>query len=79
MKFVLRALDRDPPGRPMGREETGLVFLLRVSLSIVIAFLLTRFFFGRTPPIKVFALAGLMLGLAYLFEYMRMRKTGGRE
>jgi len=55
-----------------------LIFLLRVSLSIVIAFLLTRFFFGRTAPSEVFALAAVMLGLAYFFEYLRRRKIGGR-
>ncbi len=53
------------------------LFVIRLMLSVLFAFFACRIFFGKTPLIKVAGLAGLMLGLAYLFEYMRKRNKGG--
>jgi uncharacterized membrane protein len=54
-------------------------FVIRLVLSIVFAFLISRFFFPNGPLFKVFGLALVMLGLAYFFEYRRKRdRRGGR-
>ncbi len=55
----------------MGAPE---IFFIRLSLSIMFAFLICRFFFQSMPMIKVFGLAVIMLGLAYVLEYFRKRK-----
>ena len=49
------------------------IFLLRVILSIFIGFLIGRFFFEKMVMYKVFGLAAVLLGLAYLLEYFRKR------
>jgi Flp pilus assembly protein TadB len=53
------------------------LFVIRLILSGMIAFLITRFFFQNTPVIMVFALAIAMLGLAYLLERLRKRDKRG--
>jgi len=50
-----------------------LVILLRLFLSIGMAFLLARIFFQGMPLIKVFGLAAVMFALAYLFEYTKRK------
>ena len=55
----------------------GLVLLLRLFLSIGLAILLGRIFFQGLPLIKIFALAGVMFALAYLFEYTKKKNRGG--
>ncbi|RLB20816.1 MAG: hypothetical protein DRG76_10270 [Deltaproteobacteria bacterium] len=52
-------------------------FVLRALLSGLFAFFLCRFFFKHIPVAKVFGLAVLMLGLAYILEYARKRDQGG--
>jgi uncharacterized membrane protein len=42
------------------------LFFIRLILSIIIAFLISRFFFHQMPIIKVFGLGFILLGLAYL-------------
>jgi hypothetical protein len=54
----------------MGKLE---IFFIRFVLSIMFAFFLSRFFFQNLPMVKVFGLAILMLGLAYLLELLRKR------
>ena len=54
----------------MGKLE---IFFIRFVLSIMFAFFLSRFFFQNMPMVKVFGLAILMLGLAYLLEFFRKR------
>ena len=56
-----------------------LIFLLRLALSIVLAFIITRFFFRGASVIKVFVLAGIMFGLAYVFEYTKRRDKGDKN
>ena len=51
------------------------IFLLRVILSIFIGFLIGRFFFEKMVMYKVFGLAAVLLGLAYLLEYFRKRNA----
>ena len=54
----------------MGKPE---IFLIRLVLSILFAFVLSRFFFDNMPMIKVFGLALILLGVAYLLEFLRKR------
>ena len=51
--------------------------LLRVFLSVVLAFILTRIFFQGASIIKTFVLALVLLIFAYLFEYTRKKDEGG--
>ena len=62
-------------------HDQGLIlkFLLRLALSIVLAFIIMRFFFRGASVIKVFVLAGIMFGLAYLFEYTKRRDKGDKN
>ncbi|HDM09203.1 MAG: hypothetical protein JRI39_03705 [Deltaproteobacteria bacterium] len=55
------------------------IFVIRALLSGLFAFFLCRFFFKQTPAPKVVGLAVLMLGLAYLLEYVRKRNQGGSD
>ena len=55
------------------RKGYGLILLLRVILSIGMAFLLGRIFFQGMPLIKILGLAGVMFALAYLFEYTKRK------
>jgi len=52
------------------------LFVIRLFLSIMFAFLISRFFFQDMNMIKVFGLAVIMCGLAYVLEYFRKRKIG---
>jgi uncharacterized membrane protein len=53
------------------------VFIIRLVLSIMLAFLISRFFFHGRPMIKIFGLAAIMLALAYLFEYTKKKDREG--
>ena len=53
------------------------IFAIRFVLSVMFAALISRFFFQKMPVIKVFGLAAILLGLAYIFEYLRTRDKGG--
>ncbi|MCK4792171.1 MAG: hypothetical protein KAV87_51050 [Desulfobacteraceae bacterium] len=57
----------------MGKLE---IFFIRLFLSIMFAFMLSRFFFQKMPMLKVFGLAIIMLGLAYVLEFFRKRNKG---
>jgi len=50
-----------------------MIFFIRLILSIMLAFIICRFFFQGTPIIYIMGLAVVMLGLAYLFEYTKKR------
>ncbi len=54
-------------------------FFLRLVLSIILALLIGRAFFKGDFLLKVIALAGVMLVLAYLFEYTRKKEKGGQN
>ena len=51
--------------------------VLRVFLSLIVAFILTRIFFQSTSTSKALMLALVLLIFAYLFEYTRKRDKGG--
>ncbi len=51
-------------------------FLIRLALSVGLAVLLTRLFFGSASPVRVGGLALALLGFAYLFEYTKRRDRG---
>ncbi len=57
----------------MGKLE---IFFIRLVLSIMFAFFLSRFFFQSMSMIKVFGMAIIMLVLAYLLEFFRKRNKG---
>lgn len=50
------------------------VFIIRTVLSLAAAWLVSTIYFGRFNPIRMILLAGIMLGLAYVFEAVRRRK-----
>jgi len=45
--------------------------VIRLVLSVVFAFLVTRLFFQNIPMIKVLGLALVLFCLAYVFEFLR--------
>jgi len=49
------------------------VFLIRLVVSIVLAFLITRLFFQGASIYRILGLAAIMLILAYLFEYTKRK------
>ena len=53
------------------------IFVIRVGISIMFAFLICRFFFQSTPVVRVFGLAFVLLGVAYVLEYVRKRNRRG--
>jgi uncharacterized membrane protein len=57
--------------------RTLAIFAIRFILSVIFAFLVSQFFFQKLAVIKVFGLALILLGLAYLLEYLRKRDKGG--
>jgi hypothetical protein len=53
------------------------IFVIRLGLSIALAFLICRFFFPGISIIRVFGLALIMLILSYLFENTRKKERKG--
>ncbi len=51
------------------------VFIVRAVLGAAFAFLLTRFFHPGVSLAMVAGLAIVLVGLAYLFDYLRQRKS----
>ncbi|MCP4666678.1 MAG: hypothetical protein GY849_09940 [Deltaproteobacteria bacterium] len=49
------------------------IFVIRLILSVGFAFITMRIFFQNTSLINVFGLAVILLGLAYLFEFLKRR------
>lgn len=49
------------------------IFVLRLILSVVFAYLVSSLFFGRTTVLNLGGLALIFLGLAYGFEYLKTR------
>jgi uncharacterized membrane protein len=50
------------------------IILIRAALSIFFSYAASFIFFRNTSPIRVFGLAALMLGLAYVIEYVRNKE-----
>ncbi len=55
------------------------VFLIRLIVSIMLAFLIGRLFFQGASMLKIFGLAAIMLVLAYLFEFTRRKDREGQN
>jgi ABC-type multidrug transport system permease subunit len=51
------------------------IFIIRAFVGLAFAAIITRMFHGRINPTYVVGLAILMVGLAYLAEYLRKRRT----
>jgi hypothetical protein len=60
----------------MGKIE---LFIIRAVLAGIFAVLISRFFFQERPLLKVMILGLVLLGFAYLFEYLRKRDRGGNS
>ena len=52
------------------------IFIVRAVVGLVFAVLLTRFFHPEMTGAATAGLAVIMVGLAYLFDYLRHRKSG---
>ncbi len=50
------------------------MFVIRAILGLVFAVVLTRFFYPHAKLIYTIGLAVILVGLAYLSEYLRKRK-----
>jgi len=57
------------------RLHPFILFFIRAVLGVAIAFLITRMFRGSVSMTDVAGLAILLVGLAYVFEYFRKRKS----
>jgi hypothetical protein len=55
------------------------IFLIRLVVSVVLAFLISRLFFQGASLVKILGLAAIMLILAYLFEYTRRKDRKGQN
>jgi hypothetical protein len=50
------------------------IFVIRAILAVVFSVVATRMFYGKVDPFYVAGVAVILLGLAYLSEYLRHRK-----
>jgi uncharacterized membrane protein HdeD (DUF308 family) len=57
------------------RLNPFILFFIRAVLGVAIAILITRMFRGSVSMTYVAGLAILLVGLAYVFEYFRKRKS----
>jgi hypothetical protein len=55
------------------------VFFLRLILAVLLAFLISRFFFPGASLVKILGFSAVLLALAYLFEYTRKKGKGGKD
>jgi len=58
-------------GTSMNRIQT---FVFRAILGLVLSVLIAKMFFGKIDPVRVGFLAVLMVMMAYVTEYLRLRK-----
>ncbi len=52
------------------------VLILRAVVGLIFAFLLLRVFYPEASAITAVGLGIVLVGLAYLFDYLRSRKSG---
>jgi hypothetical protein len=52
----------------------GVKFLIRIILSLGLAVILSRLFFHPFSYAKVFGLAGFLLAMGYMAEYIRKQQ-----
>jgi uncharacterized membrane protein HdeD (DUF308 family) len=51
------------------------IFVIRAVLGAVFAVILTRFFYPNAHIVYVMGFAFVLVGMAYLLEYLRRRKS----
>lgn len=51
------------------------IFIMRAVLGAVFAVFLTRFFYGKVNTVYVVGLGIFLVGVAYLLEYLRNKRT----
>ena len=51
------------------------IFVIRGIVGLAFAVIITRLFFGRINPVYVAGLAIILVGLAYLAEFLRNRNN----
>jgi hypothetical protein len=51
------------------------IFIVRAVVGLAFAAIIARIFFGRIDPVYVAGLAIIMVGLAYVAEFLRKRKN----
>ena len=49
------------------------VFIIRAVMGVVFGVILSRFFYPNAPLVFIIALCLVLVGLAYLTEYLRQR------
>jgi len=52
------------------------VFVIRVVLAVILAFMASRMFSRGMETADILGLAAILLGLAYLFEYIKKQNKG---
>jgi uncharacterized membrane protein HdeD (DUF308 family) len=57
------------------RMHPFILFFIRAVLGVAIATLITRMFRGEASTAYVAGLAAVLVGLAYVLEYFRKRKS----
>ena len=55
------------------------IFVVRLVVSVILAFLISRIFFQSASMPKILGLAAIMLILAYLFEFTRRKERNGQN
>ena len=50
------------------------IFVIRAVVGLAFAAIVTRMFYGRINPLYVVGLAVILVGLAYIAEYLRKRR-----
>lgn len=53
------------------------ILVIRMILGVFFAVILTRFFFPGADMVTIAGVAVLLVGLAYVFDYLRFRRTDG--
>jgi uncharacterized membrane protein HdeD (DUF308 family) len=50
------------------------IFIIRAIMGVVFGVILSRFFYPNAPLIFIILLCTILVGLAYLTQYLRQRK-----
>ena len=72
---ILNREETKPSSERTGRVHPFIIFFIRAILGVAIAILITRMFRGSASLEYVAGLAVVLVGLAYVFEYFRKRKS----
>ena len=51
------------------------IFIIRAVIGAVVAVVLTRMFYGKVEIVYVAGLAVFLVGMAYLMEYFRKKRS----